>query len=316
MKVTEAVSLLKTKNKFLVHSSEPYLVDSFFKEIQKLNPDREINRFYDLDAFADLAMRGEMFSILGRILIFHEVLEENVNSVQKIVSGISGASGDIIILVHSKALPKLKSASILKTECESIKFDKPTHPEVLKWLVSKMIDCGLVFKGDVPQRVLDIRGLDLFSLENEVIKLLHFSKGKEIDVEDCDLIISHTAGVSIFDLVEKFTLKKKRDTFQEFERYSQDQYLQLVNTLLTTLEKIYLISIYKEQGKTPDEVSVLVGIPKFFLKTKYYPVLVAFGRGKLLRVREALCDLEVALKSSRLPKKMLFEHFFIKSFAI
>ncbi len=288
----------------------------FFKEIQKTAPDKEINRFYDIDAFADVAMRGDLFSSTGRILIFYEVQEENVNDVQKVVSGISGTSTDTILLVHSKALPKLKSASILKTDCESIKFDKPTQPEVLKWLISKMIDCGISFKGDVPQRILDLRGLDLFSLESEISKLTHFSKEKEISTEDCDLVVTDTSGVNIFDLVEKFTLKKKMDTFHEFERYSQDQYLQLVNILLTTLEKIYLISIYKEQGKTLDEVSDLIGIPKFFLKTKYYPVLVAFGRGKLLRVREALCDLDVALKSSRLPKRMLFEYFFIKSFAI
>ena len=316
MKVIEALSLLKTKSKFLVHNGEPYLLNLFISEVQKLNPDKELNKFYDLESFADTSMRGDLFSNLGRTLIFYEITDDNVNEVQKVVSGINEASGDLVILVHSKALPKLKSATILKTDCESIKFDKPTQQEVLKWLISRMIDLGLKFKGDVPQKILDIRGYDLFSLENELVKLIHYTRGREIDSSDCELIVSHTAGVNIFDLVEKFTLKRKTDTFYEFEKYAPEQYLQLTSMLLTTLEKIYLISIYKEQGKNPDEVSALVGIPKFFLKTKYYPVLVAFGRGKLLKVRDALCDLDVALKLSRYPKNKVFEHFFIKAFAI
>ena len=79
---------------------------------------------------------------------------------------------------------------------------------------------------------------------------------------------------------------------------------------------MYKVAIYKEQNFSREEIADLLGIPVFIVKTKILPVLSSYSKIKLLMVLDLFNELDFKLRSSKLPKDLLFESYLIKTMKI
>jgi DNA polymerase III delta subunit len=186
--------------------------------------------------------------------------------------------------------------------------------ECRSWLHTYMLREGLKFAPEVPAYIVNKRGPDLRALSNEVRKLKYLNK--EITESLCSSIISDSCNINFFEIVDHFSHKHTNKFFQEFSKIDESKYIQLLHFLIGQVEKLYKVSIYREQKKTADEIAEIIGIPKFIVQTKFYTAISIFNKIKLLKILDLLNDLDLKLRLSKYSNRLVFEAYVLKIFKL
>lgn len=298
---------IKSNKKFLINSADTFMAEMFIKECLEIYKDYELKKCWDTDTFVEELNRGSLFSSGKRILVLMSLSDDNIQDIEPF---LDYETEDIIILVESGALKKNKAYVKIKSDYSYQKLEKLANKDCRSWLHSYMLKEGLKFVPEIPARIIDIRGTDLRALSNEVKKLKYLNK--EITESLCSSIVCSADEAGFFKFIDHFGHKRLSDCLGEFNKIEEVRYIQLLHFMIGYVEKLYKIAIYREQKKTADEISDIIGLPKFIIQTKYYTVISIFGKVKLLKVLDLLNDLDVKLRLSKYDNKLVFESYLLK----
>jgi DNA polymerase III delta subunit len=302
----------KGNNKFLLSSKEPYLVIEFTEKLRNLYPEYSYKMCMDLDPFLEQYHRGGMFSDSPMILCLWEITAESLKELSPLVCQ---PTQDILIFVERKVLAKNKLYTNFKAECYPITLDPLNEKDCHSWVSGRMISNGLNFNRDLVKILVEKKSNNLYALDSEIRKLKVIFGEREIGVSAAKYI-AESSEARIFEFMEHLFHKRKDKALQEFYKFPEDEYIKLVSSLLSSLERTYKIAVYKSQNKTPDDIASLVGINKFIIKTKYFTVISVYNKIKLLKLIDIFNDLDYNLRLSPLPKKLLFEAYLLKAFCV
>jgi DNA polymerase III delta subunit len=302
---------LKKNKKFLISCADPFMAEMFIEECLETYKDYELKKCYDTDTFIEELNRGALFGSSKRIIALMALSDDNIQDIEPF---LNYEVEDIIILVESGALKKNKAYVKIKSDYSYQKLEKLSNKDCRSWLHSYMTKEGLKFKPDIPMLIISIRGADLRALTNEVKKLKYLNR--EIDEGLCYSVVCSSDEVDFFKFIDHFGHKRLSDCLGEFNKVDESRYTQLLHFMIGYIEKLYKMAIYREQKKTADEISDLIGLPKFIIQTKYYTVLSIFNKVKLLKVFDLLNDLDIKLRLTKYGTRLVFESYLLKIFKI
>jgi len=306
----------QSKGKFLVKSKDPFLTENFIDQLCALLPDHQRFTCCDLDSFLETSGSNSLFESNNRIIILTDLVKEDIEA---IVEAIDTDSGDLYILLENAPILKTKAYTLLKSLCTYIDLKEPTESERSVWVKKWLSNEGLSYDDELPGYIVNRSGADLCSLRNEIHKismLLLDSPTKKVTKTVCDEVVASNNTSQYFVFMENFFRKKISEVLSDLRKVDEYSFIKLLHFMIVQVERQYKIAIYKEQGFTAEQVSELVGVPTFIVKTKLYAVLSFYGKTKLLMLKDLLNKLDIEMRLTKFPKYTVFESYLLKAFKL
>lgn len=302
---------IKNNKKFLINCSDSYLVHNFIEECRIIHEGYKLKLCFDTAEFVQELNRGGLFSSDKEMIVLMDLSDDNIQDIEPF---LGYDTDDIIILIEKSALKKNKAYTKIKGDYAYQKIQDMSERECRSWLHTYMLREGLKFDPEVPAYMIVKRGPDVGALSNEVRKLKLLNK--HITESLCSCVICDSSNINFFGLVEHFSHKHSNQFFKDFIRVDESKYIQLLHFLISQVEKLYKVSIYKEQKKSADEISDIIGIPKFIVQTKFYTAISIFNKVKLLKILDLLNELDLKLRLSKYSNRLVFESYMLKIFKL
>jgi DNA polymerase III delta subunit len=302
---------IKNNKKFLISCADPFLAEIFINECMSVYSDYELKKCHSSGEFVDTLNGGSLFDSNKKIICLMCLSDDNIQDIEPF---LDYDVEDVIILVESGTLKKNKGYIKIKSEYSYQKLEKIPERDCRSWLYTYMIKEGLKFAPEVPAFIISKRGSDLRSLTNEVKKLKYLNR--EITENLCSNIICDADSTDFFKFIDNFGHKRISESLLDFNKVDESKYTQLLHFMIGHVEKLYKIAIYRSQKKTAEEISDLIGLPKFILQTKYFTSISIYSKIKLLKILDLLNDLDLKLRLSKFDNKLIFESYLMKVFKL
>ena len=156
------------------------------------------------------------------------------------------------------------------------------------------------------------KGNDLYAIAYEIRKLEFACPDKKVIKQKCQELIAFSGETKFFDFADYFFRKRVKETLIELDRVNEESYIGLVHFMLSYIDKLYKISIYKEQKTADDDICSILDLNGYIYKRKYLVALAAYGKVKLLKVTDILNELDLKLRVCKFDKRYLMIYFIVK----
>lgn len=165
-------------------------------------------------------------------------------------------------------------------------------------------------KSSYTSRNLDI---GLFELENELNKIIDYSKARNISKHDIDTVLIDSIDTNIFNLLDAITRLDTKTALNEFNNiYLSDEPIQKTFYMITRqIRMIFSYKVYQNKGYSPNMIQKKIGIGNFEFK-KVGMQASNFSINRLTRIMNELLEMDVKLKTSGGQDKLLMEMFIVK----
>ena len=311
MKYQNALSLLRFKksNKFILLGDEPYLKEHFIEISESIYSD--IRKYYPEDQReAYDIMNSESFFDDGLIILydFNKMKVEVFKDLIELYNGCLVLVLSDLSNIKSRVMTDILSKMTI-VECKKL---REYGSDYSIWISSFINDLGYTSEEGVDQLIFSRVGPNMFSLSNEIEKLILVkSEEKHITLDDVINYVSFTSkgnAFEIFELLLRKNVKKALETFNNYTR-NKNVFVDIIGFLYVYFEKVYRMLLLKEEGMEENDIANIVGIPKFLVKTKYLPKAVLFGKNNISNKIDSLCNLDIQMRLFKGNRRILFEHF-------
>ena len=312
MKFQEALSALKYKRetKFILTGPEMYLKEQFINEAKKQFPDQEFVAFFP-------EAQDQALNLIGSESFFDKpfVILKNFDKmkIQRFEDPIKGFDGNLILVLtekidtQSRVITNIVSG-MTAVECNKFKEYGNDHPS---WINAQISNAGYIANEEAIYLIFSRVGPNLFTLARELEKIYIVKTNRTITKEDIEKYTSITSTSTSFEIFENLLRKNVANALVCFESYSklQDNFIEIVGFLGSYLEKMYRILVLKEKNLDIDNISDIVGIPRFIVKTRYLSKIQALGKAFIASKLDALCQIDTQLRLFKGDKRILLERF-------
>lgn len=315
MRYNEALKAMRSGSEklFALVGDEPYLKDLFIQASKVYFPDRDFSLFaHDqesevLEALFSSGLFGE------RIVVIRHFDRMKIEKVLPVVEKAS----DVILLWMTDDMKKTKGTTAAlsvscRVDCRKMKEYGNDYP---LWISSKLREAGYEASDGVDDLIYARVGPNMRTLSKEMKKLfLYKGEDKSITTRDVRAVVSMTAASTSFDILEKLLRSDTKGALDTFHSYisRHDAYHELVSFLVHYFEKVYRMILMKQEGMETDDISEVLSMPKFLVRTRYLPRALSLGRRGMERYMYAVRALDLSIRMSSGNKKLMVDHFILK----
>jgi DNA polymerase III delta subunit len=313
MRYSDAVTLLtfKRDTRFALVGSEPFLKEYFIKLSYTIYPGNVVEKYSPDDASEALINLGSESLFSERIII---LIDFDKMKPERFTEALNNFAGLLILVCSEKADAKSKTLSkilsdITPVDCYRL---REYSDDYIIWISTMVAQEGYTIKDDACRLLYTLIGPNMYSLANELGKLFLVVPSKTITLEDVKKYVSVVSISSLFEIFDCLIRRDVPEALRCLDSYSRinDNYVDLVNFLEISFEKLYRIALLKEDKKDTETIASIVGIPKGIIVTKYLPRMQAMGKAFIGSQIDALCNLEIRLRLFKGDKKVLVAHYF------
>ena len=312
MKYQEALGALKYKRdtKFILTGPEMFLKEQFINEAKKQYPNQEFATFFP-------EAQDQALNLIGSESFFDKpfVVLKNFDKmkVQRFEEPIKSFDGNLILVLTEKVDTQSRiitsiASGMTAVECNKFKEYGNDYPS---WINAQISNAGYIANEEVIYLIFSRVGPNLFTIAKELEKIYTVKTNRTLTKEDVEKYTSITSTSTSFEIFENLLRKNVANALVCFESYSklQDNFVEIVGFLGSYLEKMYRILVLKEKNLDIDNISDIVGIPRFIVKTRYLSKIQALGKAFIASKLENLCQIDTQLRLFKGDRKILLERF-------
>jgi DNA polymerase III delta subunit len=312
MKYQEALTSLKFKreSRFVLVGPEMYLKEQFVNTAKEKYNDMEFAEFFPEN-------QEQALSLIGSDSFFDKpfVILKNFDKMKtpRFEEAIKGFEGNLILTLtekvdtQSRSITKIVS-SLTTVECNKFKEYGNDYP---LWINTQLSNAGYSASEEVIYYIFSKVGPNLFTLSRELEKIFIVKQDRTVTRNDVEKYVSVTSTSTSFEVFENILKKNIPAALACFDSYAklQDNFIEIVGFMESYLEKMYKILVLRDKKLEIDNISDIVGIPRFIVKTRYLPKIQSLGKAYIASKIDALCAIDVQLRLFRGDKKILLEKF-------
>jgi DNA polymerase-3 subunit delta len=256
------------------------------------------------------------FLVPKRLIIIKDVLKNKKSDIKEVVLEIiqKDAKNENIIIFSETDKSTSNFFKSLKNTKFSQEFPEPSIQDVVNFIHQEITHRGGTASPEIASYMASLVGNDLQSISNEIDKIIHYTKGREILKTDIQEMITISLQDDIFGLVDAIVSKRKKDALQfleiQFELGANHIY---IHSMLVRQFRILIQmhSLY-EQGMTrSDEIASSLSIHPYVAK-KSLPHVQKLSKAYLQAVYRYLVQLDKQFKTSYADPQLLLEEFVVK----
>ena len=297
------------ESKYLLQNKEPFFIRKHIEQLKQSFQQHEIVYTTEPEEFLDLVHRGSLFGDDRKILVLNPLTEESLEAVHSVMCV---ESPDVLVVVDNGGLSKNKFYTKIKALCKVVKVEKLGDREVEPWVDRYLRSRGLVCEPEVSDIIAARKGNDLYAIISEVKKLEFACLDKKVSKQKCLDLVVFSGEAKFFDFTDFFFRRRIKDTVTELDKVNEESYIGLVHFLLSYIDKLYKIAVYRDQKMSDKDICDILGLNGYIYKSKMLVALAAYSKIKLLKVVDILNDLDMKLRLCKFSKKYLVTHYIIK----
>ena len=250
----------------------------------------------------DKALKGELREIISKksavkdnILIFWEDLT---------VDPRAGGLGRLT--KEDKGLIRF-----LKEQKEE-RFDRLGPGLLRKWVLAEIKKRGGTISQDALDQLTGSVGQDLWKMNQEIEKLVHYKKDQMITKEDVMLFVQSKFDDNVFLLTDALGQKNSQEALRLFHEQLAlgTDPLALLANFMWLIRNLIMIQEVKEQ-LPPTKIAQELGLHPYVVK-KSLPQVQRFSAGELKKIYGRLIKIDEELKTSSKDPKVLFDMFIVE----
>lgn len=303
---------IKKNKRFLVKCSDTVLLEEFIKSLTDvLDGYEKVYASPSCEVIASYT-QNDLFSDTKKCVIAPELVKEDLDALKDMLLREDDTE-NAIILVEKGTIPHTKSYTSIKSVCEYFDLKPLNEKQTVSWVSQYLREISMDFDTRLPSYMVSRLGTDLGVLKNEIKKLSLLYGDKKVMVDMCQRVISESMSVKYFDFMDNFSKKRFAPVMRDLKKINEYDYVKLLHFIIGQFEKIYKVAVYKEQEMSLDDISDMMGVPRYIVRTKYFMALGYFSKIKILKVLDILNELDLKLRSTKYPKTKCFESYVIKA---
>ena len=225
---------------------------------------------------------------------------------------------DCIVVFWEKKKPKKGSGlyKFLEKNGKSQSFEKPSGIKLNQWVLkqAQMIDAQAKFSPRALEKLIFYTGGDLFSLSNEIAKLVNYAGNKMVSEEMVDLLVQADFDANIFNTIDALANRHKKEALKFLHQH-----------LKNGDDPYYLLSMFVYQFRNLLKISDLaqnqrLNEGEIIKLTKLHPFVVKKGlmQGRnfsfetLKKIYQKLSTLDTKAKTGQIDIKLALDKFIVE----
>ncbi len=210
---------------------------------------------------------------------------------------IGGRINDRNPLLHElSALARVKTFPLLK------------EPQLRLWIERRVAGAG----GSIEPRAINLLirfvGNDLWTMANEVDKLVLFTGGRRIEEADVRAVVSYAQEASVFAMVDailEFRVGTAQELLQQLLKHGMAP-AQLLVMLSRQVRIIFQIKEMRGKGRSRGDIQMKLGLTSDFVLRKAWEQADKYSPVRLREVYHKLLETDLAIKTGKLDGELAF----------
>jgi DNA polymerase-3 subunit delta len=185
-------------------------------------------------------------------------------------------------------------------------FPMLRKPELNRWIQERIIKDGGTISDSATRLLSELVGNDLWTMSNEVDKLVSFTAGRRIEEADVRTLVSSAQETSVFALVDA-VMAARADVAQQLLRQQLMDGAapaQLMVMLARQLQLIVRAKDLKSQGKADGEIQTILKLGWGFQLRKALEQANRYSMTRLKEIYEKLLETDMAIKTGKLEPEL------------
>jgi DNA polymerase-3 subunit delta len=151
---------------------------------------------------------------------------------------------------------------------------------------------------------------DLYTVVREIEKLAIYADGRELGAAECERVAATTHNESAYDMVRHVAEGKAAEALAAIERLlaSGERPESLVGLLARQIRLIWLAKEFGAAGLSRGEIAARLGVAPYFVG-EYVGAAARLSEDKLARLHSLLSELDVNVKTGKMPGALALEVF-------
>jgi len=275
-----------------------------------------------LSSIQDAISTGGLFSS-KRFIIIRDAISATSAEMQKdIVALLKNHKGltndeDMVVLFWENTDPK-KNGSLFKYLFKNAKkqeFSPLSNAEISKWIIKKIAEINSAITIDLKtaDMLATYVGNDLNALENELFKLISYSKNGKITPQDIELLVKAKLDSTIFETIEALTSGNKKKALELFHGQlanGEDAYY-ILSMYVYQVRNLLKIAECVENGNTNHFNIAKEAKLHPFVVQKSLPHIRALSLEKIKSMLLTLADIDLAAKTGKTDLILALDSFIV-----
>ncbi|TXD39691.1 DNA polymerase III subunit delta [Lujinxingia vulgaris] len=317
---------------YFVYGEETYLLDRAVEAIVEAAAPEGTNDF-NLDSFQGRSASGEairsaaeMLPMMSkrRLVVVRDMQEIPLSELGQLEDYFANPSPTTCLILHARTAQKKidgRSGIIkkLKKAAEVCEFKALYENEIPAFLERQAARRGMRLSRQVIQYLVDAVGTDMAELEQSLEKIDLYvgaapeGQGRHVDIDEVQEIIAHTRVRTVFDLTDALGARNYQQALLIMERMLLDGQSALVISHMISRHFRIVARLQDPalRSASNSDAARAVGVSPFFLKD-YQRHARTFAPDELASILRQMLEVDVALKSSPVPDRVILELLFAR----
>lgn len=220
-----------------------------------------------------------------------------------------------LVLIGDTLAPLSQLAPHIKAKGTIVEFSTLSPGEVLTWIKEKVQSFGYKITSEAAHYLFENTGPNLMQINSELDKAIAFKgeSGSVIELKDLHELCWETFTHTVFDLVEALGNRKKEEALyllQGLLRQNEAPLL-VLNLIVRHFRQLWQIKELQDKNYSIERIGKLPGLPPYRAK-KYLSQSKRFSWSELKDITKSFLDIDLLLKSTDIPGKILLENLIWK----
>jgi len=200
----------------------------------------------------------------------------------------------------------IKAANPLLVELSSLtkarRFPLLKRDELFKWVEQRV---ALQSKNGISKKAVNLMvrlvGNDLWTMSNEIDKLVLFTGGRSIEEADVKAVVSHAQEVGIFGVVDAI-MESRVNLAQELLQqlfYQGMEPAYILVMLARQVRIIFQVREMRDRGLSRGAIQTRLGLTQEFVLRKAWEQADKYSSARLIEVYHKLLEADIAIKTGK-----------------
>lgn len=185
---------------------------------------------------------------------------------------------------------------------QALYFETPDKKTLAIWTKSQFKKEGKKITDEAVFCIMDYAGYDMYTIKNEVIKLVNFCADRdEVNIWDVQQICSGSAENHIFDMVDAIARKEQGKALHLYYELleNREPALRILALIIRQYDLLIKTKLCVAENKNNADAAATLGVP-IWTVSKYKEQSKGYTEGELKKILEMCQDTDYKLKTSQI----------------
>ncbi|HEY4715530.1 MAG TPA: DNA polymerase III subunit delta [bacterium] len=302
---------------------EPFIIEKNTESfIQLIFPDgKKDNLFFfnaeDVD-MTELILNAKNLSFLGgkKVLVLKRAENLAAEMNEKLIEYLKNPSeSSCLIILADSGFKNKKIHELINQKFGSViqflSYEKVSDKE--QFIAEEFVSEGIIVDQNALKMLVELAGDTMSHLGDEIEKLKLLSKDrKRISLEDVENSVFAETQEDFYGLLNGIANRDPSLAMESFRSMIKKDYdfLPMLGAMATYIYSLFIVKCLMDRGMTPQEIEKETGEKSYPVRRKMEGCM-NYSTDELLDALKKLLKIDLASKSSSVPKMVLFDEFFL-----